>query len=440
MNNNMIDTAYYMRIYPNDEQKELIDKFIRTNHFIYNFFLRQQKDILEDLNQKGIHDITERKKYMKENELYFNWYDASSKLTEMAQMDEYWFLKIPPSSMRTFALKNLDKAFKNMWKNGSKFPKFKKRFDNQSYTCQIKTEFKLKLNNDKFGYVNIPKIKNLLISFHYDYFAKYYNDKTKIKINSATITKQNNQYHISFQVKSNEPRLILDYNNTEINKETAVGVDFGINRLVTTSKKIDFSNELYNQKLNLIKKHQKELTKLQTILNHKKEYHKKNNPDSEYWEHNSYIRVKNKIGKIHTKIRNIRENIHHRIAHELLKPNNVKTIVLEDLKLKNMMKKSAKGKSNNKSGLNRALGDVGLRDLRTKIEILAKRMGKHVIVVPPQNTSLMCSNCGYIDKKNRKTQANFKCIKCDFETNADYNAAINIFNRGFDKKVRKVIV
>ena len=49
-----------------------------------------------------------------------------------------------------------------------------------------------------------------------------------------------------------------------------------------------------------------------------------------------------------------------------------------------------------------------------------------VIMVDPKYTSQKCSLCGCIDKMNRKTQCSFKCIECENEMNADYNASENI--------------
>lgn len=56
----------------------------------------------------------------------------------------------------------------------------------------------------------------------------------------------------------------------------------------------------------------------------------------------------------------------------------------------------------------------------------AERIGINVKKVEASYTSQTCSRCGHIDKENRQTQDRFKCIKCDFELNADHNAAINI--------------
>ncbi|MET9455475.1 zinc ribbon domain-containing protein [Streptomyces canus] len=44
----------------------------------------------------------------------------------------------------------------------------------------------------------------------------------------------------------------------------------------------------------------------------------------------------------------------------------------------------------------------------------------------PGRTSLRCSACGWIEKKSRKSQADFVCVSCGFTCNADENASINV--------------
>ncbi|MFW5847652.1 MAG: RNA-guided endonuclease InsQ/TnpB family protein [bacterium] len=436
----MIESAYLFRIYPNNEQKQKISEFARTYRFIYNYFLRQQKDIMDDLEEKGITDKDERKKYMIKNKLYFNKERANKILTNMAKQDEFFFLKEAPANMRHYALKDLDSAFKNMWKIGTKFPKFKNKFSKEVFKCQIQTKFNMILNNDKFGYLDIPKLKKITTSCHHDYFIKNHKDESKIKINSVTISRKGDAYYISVQVKTNEPRILKKRNNFKFYEDTTIGVDFGVTRLITTSNQLDFNKPLYNQNINLINQYQKDINKLSKILNRKRDYHKKIDSKAKYWETSSYQRIKNKIRRIYRKLNDVRTNTQYMVAHELLKSDQVQTIVLEDLKLKNMMKKSAKGKPNNKRGLNRSLGQIGLYSLRVKIENLAERMGKRVILVSPQNTSRRCSSCGHTHKDNRLTQSIFKCIECGFEANADYNAALNIKRKGLEKILQKEVV
>lgn len=67
--------------------------------------------------------------------------------------------------------------------------------------------------------------------------------------------------------------------------------------------------------------------------------------------------------------------------------------------------------------------------LRSFLTYKALRGGIHVVLVNPKNTSRECSCCGYIDKANRKNQADFVCCNCGHSENADLNAAKVISKR-----------
>ncbi|WP_075897248.1 RNA-guided endonuclease InsQ/TnpB family protein [Actinomadura sp. CNU-125] len=60
----------------------------------------------------------------------------------------------------------------------------------------------------------------------------------------------------------------------------------------------------------------------------------------------------------------------------------------------------------------------------------AKRAGVPVVYVDPRHTSQGCSACGHVDKRNRPSQAAFRCTSCGFAEHADVNAARNIAARG----------
>lgn len=81
-------------------------------------------------------------------------------------------------------------------------------------------------------------------------------------------------------------------------------------------------------------------------------------------------------------------------------------------------------------------------DLQSKIEYKAKEHGIEVVKIDPRYTSLRCSKCGCIDKRNRngeKEQAKFKCVKCEYAENADVNAARNIALPDIEKIIEEVM-
>ena len=68
--------------------------------------------------------------------------------------------------------------------------------------------------------------------------------------------------------------------------------------------------------------------------------------------------------------------------------------------------------------------------LREFLVYKAKRAGVLLVFVDPRNTSRTCHCCGYVDKKNRRSQALFSCIRCGYHAHADLNAARNLATRG----------
>jgi putative transposase len=69
--------------------------------------------------------------------------------------------------------------------------------------------------------------------------------------------------------------------------------------------------------------------------------------------------------------------------------------------------------------------------LRQFLTYKAQQAGVTILVVDPRYTSQTCSRCGFRDKHNRRTQADFSCLKCGHTLHADLNAAKNLAARGF---------
>jgi IS605 OrfB family transposase len=63
----------------------------------------------------------------------------------------------------------------------------------------------------------------------------------------------------------------------------------------------------------------------------------------------------------------------------------------------------------------------------------AKAAGVAFVEVNPAYTSQTCHGCGWVDKRNRRSQAEFECGRCGFVGHADHNAAVNIATRGVDR-------
>jgi IS605 OrfB family transposase len=65
----------------------------------------------------------------------------------------------------------------------------------------------------------------------------------------------------------------------------------------------------------------------------------------------------------------------------------------------------------------------------TKIGSLCEVNGITLVKVSPAYTSQTCSSCGHVDKTSRQGEW-FCCTRCEYELDADHNAAVNIHKRG----------
>lgn len=79
----------------------------------------------------------------------------------------------------------------------------------------------------------------------------------------------------------------------------------------------------------------------------------------------------------------------------------------------------------NKCKVSKRISKWSYRELFAAIESQAEREGVPVVRVNPAYTSQRCSDCGWVQKCNRKGEQ-FKCAKCGFQHNADLNASRNI--------------
>lgn len=422
--------AFKFRCYPTPSQEEYFNKCFKVNNFIYNFALGDQKDIDDILSMYGISSKEERSKYKTKHKLWFDKFQTSNLLTEFSK-EKFTFLREVDSTMRAITLDKLDKAFKSIKKTGAGFPRFKNKFSNKSFTGAILYNGKIKPQNfsiqkeGKWALINIPnsrKIGSIKTVIHRENFLNRIQDKNQLKLIYYTISlNKQNQYHISVTVEEEVP----DISQLPIDENTSIGIDRGIERPVTTSIEEDFDSKLFGDRFDLIKKQKEKITKLERILAKKRE----RNPT---WKTSKkYIRLKNELAKLHGKVANQRENLQHNITKKLVDKEDVNTFVLEDLKIKNMTKRSAKGKSKQKRHMSRSILDVGMFGIESKLAYKVKWAGKNIVKVAAQYTSQRCNDCGHINKQSRISQAVFSCVKCGVEQNADLNAAKNIKDKFF---------
>jgi IS605 OrfB family transposase len=137
--------------------------------------------------------------------------------------------------------------------------------------------------------------------------------------------------------------------------------------------------------------------------------------------------AKRRLKKLSGRQARYQRDVNHRISKKLVRfaKRTNRGLALEDLKGINTRTR-ATSKPNRAKRMN-----WSFFQLRSFIEYKARGAGVLVVLVNPAYTSQTCNVCGFVSKENRPTQHQFKCLACGFEIHADWNAALNIRDRGF---------
>ena len=135
--------------------------------------------------------------------------------------------------------------------------------------------------------------------------------------------------------------------------------------------------------------------------------------------------AKRRLKKLARQESRFRRWANHRIAKQLVAyaKDTKAALVLEELTHMRDRITVRKGQRNKHASWS-------FRQLRAFIVYKAQQAGIPVVFVDPRNTSRTCSRCGYVDKRNRRRQAEFSCLRCGHTLHADLNAARILATRG----------
>jgi IS605 OrfB family transposase len=187
----------------------------------------------------------------------------------------------------------------------------------------------------------------------------------------------------------------------EFDPKDFIGVDLGIVNIATTSDGKTFSGEE-------VDKVRQKATELRRAL-------QKRGSKS----------AKRHLKKFSGKEARFKKNVNHIVSKKIVSiaKGTCRGIAIENLKGFNGRQTVSKAQRDR-------FGKWAFSQLRGFLTYKAKLAGVHLILVNPRNTSRICSVCGNVSKKNRKSQSIFSCIACRHSANADFNAAINISKIG----------
>ncbi|QZT34806.1 transposase [Caldalkalibacillus thermarum TA2.A1] len=362
----MANKAYKFRLYPTQEQEQLLAKTFGCVRFVYNKMLEERIQIYEKFKDD--------KEALKQHK-----FPTPAKY----KRDFPWLKEVDSLALANAQL-NLQKAFTNFFSGRAGFPKFKSRKAKQSYTTNV-VNGNIKLAD---GYIKLPKLKWVKLKQHRQIPVHHI-------IKACTITKtKTGKYFIS---------ILTEYEHQPVPKEieNVVGLDFSMNTLYVDSegKRANYPR-FYRQAL-------EKLARAQRVLSRRRK-------GSNRWH-----KQRLKVAQLHEKIANQRQDFLHQASRQLA--NRYDAVVIEDLNMKGMSQALHFGQS---------VHDNGWGLFTTFLQYKLAEQGKKLIKIDKWfPSSKTCSCCGRVKVSLSLSERLFRC-ECGFVADRDTNAAINIKKEG----------
>ena len=371
----MINKGIKVRIYPNQQQRELLNKTFGCCRFLHNKMLEERKNVYEELKDE-------------KEQLYSHKYK-----TEKQYKQEFSFLSEVDSKALQSETRNLLQAFQNFFRglrNGKKigYPKFKSRKQRQSYTTyNINNNIRIDQTTKR---IRLPKVG----------WVKY-RDNREINhpIKHVTVSKtRTNKYFVAITIEVDmdvEPITTIPLHKIEAFDMSAP--NFLVNE----------TEELTNPRF--YRTHERKLKRLHRLLSRKQKGS----------QNRGKARVR--LARFYEKIQNRKSDWTHKLTHSL--GNQFDAIILEDLNVQGMQQYN--------SGLAKSVTlDFSWYQFVSYLRYKLDWQGKPLVLVDRLfPSSKRCSVCG---QRNNDLQLNERTWTCQCGTthHRDVNASINIKEEG----------
>lgn len=378
------------RIYPDKEQKTLLEQHFGAARFVYNHSLFL-KNLMYNKFRINITEI-----------------DLNNHLVSLKETFP-WLKDLNSQSLQQ-ANRNLLTGFKNFFEGRSSYPTTKRKKDN-CFSFQVPQNYQINLTSSQ---IYIPKIGWMKIILHRDFLSKEFIEKNLVikEVNGEKILDQKlnqefkvlktltvsrtpaGRYHVSILIENYE----IYPEPASFNEKTTVGIDVGINSfaVLSTGQVID------NPKF--LKRSLKKLIKLQKRVSRKQKGSKNRK------------KAIGKLAKHHQLVANQRKDFHHKVSAKLISDNQA--LAIEDLNVSGMIRNHC---------LAQSISDVGWSGFIQKLTYKAEWLGKTILKIGRfEASSKLCNVCGYKFSDLTLDIREWECPSCKTLHDRDKNASINI--------------
>jgi len=414
---------------PTPAQAQLMRSYCGASRFAYNWAVAIAKENLDTRKRERRDGIEEAELTIK---LSWSQYSMTplwnSRKDEVApwHRDVTWHAFCSGVTNATIALKNFDESKKGVRKGEPVgFPNFKNRHSKQSFTLinvnRSRGWFSMDSRHVRLilpRFATDPRIARRRKQLQWLHTTESLcRLKKKVAsgewtIQAVTISFTGGRWQASFSVRQYSVAI------TSATKLLGpiMAIDFGVTHLATLSVPVmrlsDASGNVENPRH--LEAELKRLAKLDRQISRCVKGSK------------NHAKFRLRRQRLYGRISRTRNLNLHRLSTTLA--GSFETVVIEDLNVVGMVKKS---KKNTAKALRRSILDAGFYELRRQLTYKTEDRGHRVVVVNRfYPSSKMCSHCGETKAKLALSDRVFECSKCGISLDLDVNAARNIRDEG----------
>ncbi|WP_339134835.1 RNA-guided endonuclease TnpB family protein [Streptomyces sp. f51] len=361
-----VKRAFKYRFYPTDAQAAELSRTFGCVRKVYNLALAARTEV-----------------WTRQERVNYN--QTSAMLTVWKKTEELAYLNEVSCVPLQQALRHLQVAFTNFFGKRSKYPRFKSRKKSRKSAEYTTSAFRF-----RDGKLTLAKMAEPL--------DIVWSRVLPEGAGPSTVTVSQDpagRWYVSMLVQDPTVQSLPV-------TDRAVGVDVGLNHLLTLSTGEKISNPRHERR------DRARLAKAQRQIARKAKGDGANRR-----------KARQKAAKVYARIADRRRDNLHKLTTRLVRENQ--TIVIEDLTVRNMVKN---GK------LARAISDAAWADFRSMLEYKAHWYGREVIAVDRWfPSSKLCSSCGTLQDKMPLSVRTWTC-DCGTTHDRDVNAAKNLLAAG----------
>jgi putative transposase len=376
----VIYRGYRYELRPTPAQAERLRSWVGATRLVFNLAFEQRRDFWRQYRRQTGHHLT--------------WVVQSREVTDLrAEYD--WLADVPRAALEQ-ALKDLDGAFSAFFAGRARFPRPRRKGENDAFRLQGK-DVSVKRLNAKWSAAKLPKLG----------WVKFRDTRPcRGRLLNVTFSLVAGRWYVGFAHEIEH--------EAQPSTLPSVGIDRGVTQTLTLST----GEVIQAPDTRAVDKRRRRAQK--ALARCKRGSARR-------------AHQKARVAALSARAGRIRTDWCHRASTDIVR--RFGTVAIEDLKIANMTA-SAKGtverpgrNVRQKAGLNRSILEQCWGKFATFLEYKLAEHGGTMISVQAAYTSQTCAGCGVVDARSRKSQAVFACVHCDHTDNADVNAAREILRR-----------